>query len=183
MSRSKNASIVVGVGAGIAAYKSATLVSRLVQSGHRVRVVMTPAAEHFIGASTLAALSGHAVACKGFDPAHFPLGAHIELIEDAQLLIVAPATADLLAKFAHGIADTLLSTLWLQADCQRLLAPAMSNRMWAQPAVQRNVAQLKADGAEMIGPEEGWLSCRQSGAGRMSEAEAILAAAEKMLAG
>lgn len=173
--------LVVGVGAGIAAFKTATLVSQLVQSGHQVRVVMTPAAQHFIGASTLSALSGAAVAGESFDPARYPLGAHIEVIQDADLLIVAPATADLMAKFAHGIADNLLSTLWLQAACPALLAPAMSNVMWEKPAVQRNVAQLRADGVHFVGPDEGWLSCRQRGAGRMSEPDAIQAAAEALL--
>jgi len=172
--------IVVGIGAGIAAFKSATLVSRLVQAGHDVQVVMTPAAKQFIGASTLAALSGKAVACDGFDPQQYPLGAHIEVIEAADLLIVAPATADLLGKFAHGIADSLLTTVWLQAACPLLVAPAMSNRMWDKPAVQRNLTLLREDGVAMVGPNSGWLSCRQQGAGRMSEPEAILAAAEKI---
>ncbi len=178
---SSGAKLVVGVGAGIAAFKSATLVSRLVQAGHQVRVVMTPASQQFIGASTLSALSGHPVACEGFDPARYPLGPHIEILQDADLLIVAPATADLLGKFAHGIADTLLTTVWLQAACPTLLAPAMSNHMWDKPAVQRNVAQLAADGVHFIGPEQGWLSCRQQGAGRMSEPETIQAAAEALL--
>ncbi|QDS95187.1 Phosphopantothenoylcysteine decarboxylase [Roseimaritima multifibrata] len=173
--------VVVAIGAGIAAYKSATLVSRLVQQDFAVRVVMTSGAQEFIGQATLAALSGHPVASDRFDPAHHPLGTHIEWTKDADLLIVAPATADLLGKFANGIADTLLTTMWLQAECPLLLAPAMSNVMWEKPSVQRNVAQLREDGIQMIGPDHGWLSCRRKGPGRMAEPEAILEAAKKLL--
>lgn len=170
-------SIVVGIGAGIAAYKTATVVSRLAQAGPQVRVVMTRGAEEFIGHATLAALSGHPVMSDAFDSSAWPLGAHIAACEGADLLVVAPATANLIAKFAHGIADDLLSTVWLQCDCPQLIAPAMSNLMWQKPAVQRNVATLQDDGVEMVGPEAGWLSCRRQGIGRMSEAEAIVAAA------
>ncbi|WP_417748054.1 flavoprotein [Rosistilla oblonga] len=165
--------VVVGIGGGIAAFKAASLVSQLVQGGIEVRVVMTAASEQFIGTNTLAALSGHPVATTGYAPTIWPLGPHIELSRDCDLLCIAPATADLIGKFAHGIADNLLTTLYLQATCPVLIAPAMSDQMWSKPAVQRNIRQLAEDGVKQIGPEEGWLSCRKRGAGRMSEPDAI----------
>ncbi len=173
--------IVLGVGGGIAAYKSATICSRLVQAGHEVRVAMTSAATHFMGAATFAALSGGPVALDSFDAATWPLGPHIELADGADLLLVAPATANLLAQFAGGLAGDLLSTLYLQVDCPVLLAPAMSNQMMAKPAVVRNIEQLRVDGCHFVGPESGWLSCRQLGSGRMSEPDAIVAAVLKLL--
>lgn len=168
--------ILLAVGGGVAAYKSATLCSRLAQRGCDVQVVMTKAALEFVGAATFSALSGKPVASSSFDP-HYPLGAHIELAERPDLLIVAPTTANLLAKFASGIADDLLTTLFLQVECPVVLAPAMSSAMWNKPSVQRNVKQLQEDGCNMIGPESGWLSCRRRGDGRMSEPESILSAA------
>jgi phosphopantothenoylcysteine decarboxylase/phosphopantothenate--cysteine ligase len=174
--------LVVGITGGIAAYKSAGLVSQLVQAGAEVQVVMTPAAEQFVGASTLAALAGRPVAMTLFDPGRFPLGAHIELARRAELLVVAPATADFLAKAAHGVADDLLSTLYLCFRGKVLIAPAMNSAMWEHPAVQRNVAQLRADHVEFVGPESGWLSCRDEGAGRMVEPAGIMTAIERLLA-
>lgn len=168
--------LVLAVGGGIAAYKAAAVVSRLSQRGHSVRVAMTDAARQFVGPSTLSALSGGPVATKVFEPSVYPLGAHIELARDCDLLIVAPATADLLAKFAHGFADCLVSTLYLQIASPVLLAPAMSNVMWDKPAVQRNVRQLREDGARFVGPESGWLSCREVGAGRMAEPDDLVTA-------
>lgn len=191
--------ILLAVGGGIAAYKSAFLCSRLAQGGFDVRVVMTSSASHFIGAATFAALSGNPVAQSGgtgnlpsqssqpnsgggvFDPQHYPLGAHIELTKHADLMIVAPCTANLMAKFAHGIADDLVSTAYLQVACPVLCAPAMSATMWDQPAVQRNLAQLQADGIHFVGPDSGWLSCRVKGEGRMSEPDAILASATELI--
>jgi phosphopantothenoylcysteine decarboxylase/phosphopantothenate--cysteine ligase len=172
--------IVVGVSGGVAAFKTAALVSQLVQRNVGVTVVMTAAAHKFIAPATFAALTGRAVATELFDE-RYPLGAHIELAERARLLCVAPATADFLAKAATGAADDLLSTLYLAFSGPVLLAPAMNSAMWAHPAVQRNVQQLAADGVELIGPEEGWLSCRQTGAGRMSSPEILLAAIEASL--
>ncbi len=168
--------VLVGVTGGIAAYKTAALVSQLVQAGCGVTVVLTAAAEKFVGAATFAALTGRPVASRSFDDPAFPLGAHIMLAERAELLCVAPATADFLAKAAHGLADDLLSTLLLAFGGPVLVAPAMNCQMWDKPAVQRNVTQLRADGLELIDPEEGWLSCRQRGAGRMAAPETILAA-------
>lgn len=174
--------IVLGVGGGIAAYKSATLCSRLAQAGCEVRVAMTAAAMQFVGKATFSALSGRPVASESFEPAIWPLGPHIELVERADLLVVAPATANLLAQFAGGQANDLLSTLYLQAACPTLLAPAMSNIMWSKPSVQRNVSQLREDGCRFVGPESGWLSCRQSGEGRMSEPDVILQAIQHYFA-
>lgn len=164
--------IVVGIGGGIAAFKVATLVSRLVQKRHDVQVVMTESAQQFVGPATFRALTNKPVATQLFDP-HWPLGAHIELPEGADLLVVAPATARLLGSFAHGLADCLLSTLYLHCECPVLMAPAMSTPMWEKAAVQRNVKQLQEDGVHFVGPEEGWLSCRKRGAGRMAEPEQI----------
>jgi phosphopantothenoylcysteine decarboxylase/phosphopantothenate--cysteine ligase len=174
--------IVVGVGGGIAAYKVAALTSQLVQQGAGVTAVLTRNARKFVGAATFAALTGRPVACRSFDPAAFPLGAHIELAARADLVVVAPATADVLAKGAQGLADDLLTTLLLCAECPILYAPAMNSAMWARPAVQRNVERLAADGATIIPPGSGWLSCRQQGEGRMAEPVEIVAAITRALA-
>lgn len=181
MAEPQRSRVTLAVGGGIAAFKAATICSRLVQSGVDLRVAMTDAATQFIGISTFAALSGKPVATGSFDPDRWPLGPHIELVEGADLLIVAPATAGLIGQFAHGLAGDLVSTLYLQADCPVLLAPAMSQKMWSKPAVRRNVETLHSDGCHFIGPDEGWLSCRQQGSGRMSEPEAIVEAALKLL--
>ncbi|HEX3871825.1 MAG TPA: flavoprotein [Pirellulales bacterium] len=165
--------LVIGVTGGIAAYKTAYLVSRLVQSGAGVSVVMTEAAEHFVGRATFSALTGRLVYTDMFGEDEFPLGAHIGLAERAKLLCVAPATADFLAQAAHGLAHDLLSTLMLSFAGPVLLAPAMNKEMWSKPAVQRNVEQLRSDGMTIVDPEEGWLSCRQVGAGRMAEPDRI----------
>ena len=174
--------VIVGVSGGIAAYKTAALVSTLVQSGTSVTVVMTSAAREFIGPATFAALTGRPVAEKIFAEDAHPLGAHIELAQRAELLCVAPATANVLAKMAGGMADDLLSTLALCFTGPVLLAPAMNCEMWEKPAVQRNVAQLRKDGVHFVDPEEGWLSCRQRGVGRMAAPEKILAAINDLLA-
>ena len=171
--------ILLGVSGGIAAYKSAALTSSLVQSGHEVQVVLTSAAEQFVGRATFQALTGRHVAGELFD-AHYPLGAHIELAEWASLLCVAPTSADVLAKAAQGLADDLLSTLLLSFTGPVVFAPAMNADMWQQPAVQRNVAQLEKDGRQFVGPAEGWQSCRRSGPGRMAEPDEIHAAIEKL---
>ena len=174
--------IVLGVSGGVAAYKSAALASLLVQGGAGVTAVLTRAARRFVGAATFAALTGRPVASRTFDPAGHPLGGHIELAARADLLVVAPATADFLAKAAHGSADDLLSTLVLCAECRVLVAPAMNAAMWGKAAVQRNVRQVEADGMTVVPPGTGWLSCRQQGTGRMAEPSEILAAIEAALA-
>jgi phosphopantothenoylcysteine decarboxylase/phosphopantothenate--cysteine ligase len=173
--------IIVGVTGGIAAYKTAALVSQLVQQGAGVSVVMTSAAERFIGVATFAALTGRPVVREIFDETHFPLGAHITLAEKADLLVVAPASADFLAKSAHGAADDLLTTLYLAFNGDVLMAPAMNTVMWEKPAVQRNIAQLRADGVHFVEPTAGWLSCRQTGKGRMAEPDIILTAIRDLL--
>ena len=175
--------IIVGVTAGIAAYKAAALTSLLVQQGAGVTAVLTRNARKFIGEATFAALTGRPVATRGFDPSSHPLGAHIELAARADCVVVAPASANFLAKAAQGSADDLLTTLLLCAECPVVLAPAMNAAMWAKPAVQRNVAQVAADGAHIVPPGSGWLSCRQAGVGRMAEPTEIAAAIEAVLAG
>lgn len=166
--------ILIGIGGGVAAYKVATVVSRLVQDGLEVQVAMTSAATRFVAPATFTALSNRPVAADIFAQDHWPLGPHIELADQASLFCVAPCTADLLSKFATGGADCIVSALYLQVQSPVLLAPAMSNAMWIKPSVQRNVQQLRQDGVRFIGPEEGWLSCRQTGTGRMAEAETIV---------
>ncbi|MCE9547081.1 MAG: phosphopantothenoylcysteine decarboxylase [Planctomycetia bacterium] len=178
----KDRELLIGVTGGVAAYKTAALVSQLVQAGAKVSVVMTRSAGRFIGAATFEALSGRPVSTEVFDDAEHPLGAHIELAQRAELLCVAPATANFLAKAAGGLADDLLSTLYLSHTGPVLIAPAMNSEMWSKPSVQRNVAQLTADGVEIIAPEAGWLSCRQVGAGRMASPETIFAAIQARLA-
>jgi len=173
--------LVVGVSGGIAAYKTAALVSQLVQSGAGVSVVMTAAARQFIGPSTFAALTGRAVFESLFDDRDYPLGAHIELAQRAELLCVAPATANILAKAAYGLADDLLSTLLLSFTGPVLMAPAMNCEMWEKPVVQRNIAQLRRDGIHFVDPEEGWLSCRTRGVGRMAAPEKIFAVIGELL--
>jgi phosphopantothenoylcysteine decarboxylase/phosphopantothenate--cysteine ligase len=172
--------LIIGVSGGIAAYKTAALVSSLVQDGHGVSVVMTRAARKFIGAATFRALTGRPVVTNAFDP-HFPLGAHIELADKAALLCIAPASADLMAKAATGLADDLLTTLLLSFNGPILIAPAMNAGMWEKPSVQRNLATLKGDGYHVVGPQEGWQSCRRSGMGRMSEPADIQAAIKRVL--
>ena len=174
-------SVLLAIGGGIASYKAAFLCSRLVQCGYDVQVAMTRSAGEFIGAATFAALSGKPVGQTLFGESRHPLGAHIELAMNVDLMIVAPTTANLMAKFANGVADDLVTTLYLQLDAPMLLAPAMSAAMWNKQSVQRNVCQLRDDGCHLVGPENGWLSCRESGAGRMSEPDQILAAAEELL--
>ena len=165
--------ILLGVTGGIAAYKSAAIVSRLVQNGVGVTVVMTRSATKLVAPQTFEALSGRPVhhAVFGAKRSHV----HIELARTADVFCIAPATANILAKAAHGIADDLVSTLILSFDKPILFAPAMNSVMWNKPAVQRNVLQLQDDGMIFIGPESGHLSCGETGVGRMSEPEAIVA--------
>jgi phosphopantothenoylcysteine decarboxylase len=173
--------LLIGVSGGIAAYKSAALVSSLVQAGHGVSVVMSRSARKFIGPATFAALTGRPVASDSFDR-HFPLGAHIELADRAQVFCVAPASADVLAKAACGLADDLLSTLLLSFAGPIVFAPAMNSAMWEKPSVQRNIKTLRGDGHHFVDPQEGWQSCRRSGMGRMAEPLTIQAAIEGHLA-
>jgi len=166
----KGRELVVGVTGGIAAYKTAALVSRLVQAGAGVSVVMTEAATQLVAPKTFEALTNRSVGTGLWDLGAHP---HIELAETAELVCVAPATANLLAKAAHGLADDLLSTLLLSFAGPVVLAPAMNSRMWQKPAVERNVARLREDGFVLIEPEEGYLSCGSRGPGRMASPETI----------
>ena len=178
----KDCEVVLGVCGGIAAYKAAFLASRLVQNGAGVSVVMTAASHEFIGAATFAALTGRQVTTNVIDAQSHPLGPHIELADRGDVFCIVPATANFLSKAATGLADDVMSTLYLAFDGPVLVAPAMNATMWAQPAVQRNVQQLRADGVIIVDPEEGWQSCRKQGAGRMAEPQTILAAIETTLA-
>jgi phosphopantothenoylcysteine decarboxylase len=173
--------LVIGVTGGIAAYKTAAMVSRLVQAGAGVTVVMTDSATRFVGPTTFEALTGRTVCIRLFDHPEYPLGGHVSLADKAVLMCVAPATANFLAKAAQGIADDLLSTLYLAFPGPVLVAPAMNTVMWNQPAVRRNVQQLREDGVHFVDPDEGWLSCRASGAGRMADPERIIAAIARLL--
>jgi phosphopantothenoylcysteine decarboxylase/phosphopantothenate--cysteine ligase len=170
--------VLVGVGGGIAAYKSAELVRALQQRGHDVQVVMTRAAQEFIQPLTFAALTGKKVITGlfGQDSAQDTLSSAIEHIAVAQehdVLVVAPATADLLSKFAHGAADDFLSTLYLAFTGRVVLAPAMNTAMWNHPAVQDNLTLLRARGCFVVDPDEGWLACGTIGAGRLPDPDHI----------
>ncbi|MGD0384045.1 MAG: flavoprotein [Thermoguttaceae bacterium] len=166
----KGRELLIGVSGGIAAFKTAALVSRLVQAGAGVTVVMTRSAAKLVTPKTFQALTGRSVLTRVFGPGPHP---HIELAQKAELLCIAPATANIIAKAALGLADDLLSTVLLAFDGPVLMAPAMNTLMWQKPAVQRNVAQLRSDGATLIDPESGYLSCGAIGAGRMAEPELI----------
>lgn len=165
--------VLLAVTGGIASFKSAALTSQMVQQDLTVHVVLTAAAEKFIGQTTFAALTGRPVSRDLFDPS-MPLGAHIELARNAKVLCVAPATASFLSAAATGAGNDLLSTLYLCFTGPVIVAPAMNVEMWNHPAVQRNVEQLTSDGVHFIEPLEGWLSCRQKGKGRMASPETIL---------
>ncbi|RCS54631.1 phosphopantothenoylcysteine decarboxylase [Bremerella cremea] len=169
--------VIIGVTGGIAAYKTPALVSQLVKADVDVTVVMTAASHHFAGAATLTALSGKRVHTELFDE-NMPLGAHIELARRASLLCIVPTSADFMAKAALGLADDLLSTLYLAFTGKVFMCPAMNKEMWAHPAVQRNVKTLIEDGVTMIGPDSGWQSCRVEGTGRMTEPDEIYAKIE-----
>jgi len=165
--------VVLGITGGVAAYKAAELVRLLVKAGADVDVVLTAAGAQFVGAATFQALSGRRVWQALWDERMDNGMAHIELTRGAAALLVAPATADFLAKLAHGFADDLLSTLCLARDCPMLMAPAMNRQMWENPATQRNVAQLRADGVSILGPAHGEQACGEVGAGRMLEADEL----------
>jgi phosphopantothenoylcysteine decarboxylase len=174
----KGRELLIGVTGGIAAYKSAALVSQLVQAGAGVTVVMTRSATRLVGPKTFEALTGRPVGLHTFGPGAHP---HIEAAEQAELMCIAPATANFLAKAACGLADDLLSTLLLAFSGPVLMAPAMNCLMWQKPAVQRNVAQLRADDIVLVDPEEGYLSCGMRGPGRMAEPETIFRAIAERL--
>jgi phosphopantothenoylcysteine decarboxylase len=166
---SKNKNIVLGVTGSIAAHKAADLASRLTQQGCDVRVVMTADAQRFITALPFKTLSRHPVMTDLYDEEEGWKPAHIKLADEADLLLIAPATANIIAKLAHGIADDALTcvALALNPKAKILIAPAMNGKMWLHPATQENVAKLAQRGAKFIGPEEGMLSCGYEGIGRL----------------
>jgi phosphopantothenoylcysteine decarboxylase/phosphopantothenate--cysteine ligase len=170
--------LVLGVTGGVAAYKAAELARLLVKAGIDVQAVCTSAARHFVGPATFQAITGHPVFTDLWDERVDNGMAHIDLSRGADAIIVAPASADFLAKLAHGRADDLLSTLCLARDCPLLVAPAMNRQMWEQPATQRNVAQLQADGVTLLGPDSGEQACGEVGFGRMLEPETLLESLE-----
>jgi phosphopantothenoylcysteine decarboxylase / phosphopantothenate---cysteine ligase len=167
--------LVLGITGGIAAYKAAELVRRLVKANYDVQVVMTAAACQFITPVTMQALSGKPVFIDMWDNSISNGMPHIELSREADAILVAPASADFLAKLVQGRADDLLSTLCLARDCPLLVAPAMNKQMWENPATQRNINQLTVDGISIFGPDSGEQACGEVGLGRMLEAEALLA--------
>ncbi|MCA9309767.1 MAG: phosphopantothenoylcysteine decarboxylase [Phycisphaerales bacterium] len=169
--------IIVGVTGGIAAYKTATVVSRLVQAGAEVTVLMTSAATKFVTPLTFQALSGRPVYDSPWAHIESSDPQHIALARRADLVVVAPCSMDALARLAHGRTDDVVTLVLAAVDRARtpvLLAPSMNAVMWAQPSTRRNLAQLEADGFTIIDPEHGWQACRTDGAGRMAEPERIL---------
>ena len=174
--------IVLGLTGGIAAYKAAELARLLMKQGIAVQVAMTEAACHFITPATMQALTGRPVLVNQWDAVNNGM-AHIDSSRNADAIVIAPATADFIAKLALGLADDLLSTLCLARDCPLLVAPAMNKQMWAHAATQRNIQQLAADGVTMLGPASGVQACGEEGMGRMLEAEELASAIAAFLNG
>ena len=168
MEQNKAKSIVLGLTGGIAAYKAAELARLLIKQGVDVQVAMTDGASHFMTPTTMQALTGKPVLTNQWDDSGNGM-AHINLSRAADAIVIAPATADFIAKLAHGQADDLLSAMCLARNCPLLIAPAMNRQMWENPATQRNIAQLKADGVIVLGPESGVQACGEEGLGRMLE--------------
>jgi phosphopantothenoylcysteine decarboxylase/phosphopantothenate--cysteine ligase len=175
--------ILLIVGGGIAAYKACELIRLAKKAGIGVKCVLTAGGAHFVTPMTLAALSEEQVYTTLWDLKDETEMGHIELSREADLVVVAPATADLLAKMAAGIADDLATTLLLATDKAVLAAPAMNWRMWTHPATRRNVATLRGDGIIVMEPDEGPMACGEYGPGRLPEPPAILAAIQDKLAG
>jgi len=172
MEQTKAKSIVLGLTGGIAAYKAAELARLLIKQDIDVQVAMTQSACHFITPTSMQAISGKPVLTSQWDDSGNGM-AHINLSRTADAIVIAPATADFIAKLAHGLADDLLSAMCLARNCPLLIAPAMNRQMWEHPATQRNIAQLKADGVIILGPDSGVQACGEEGMGRMLEAEQL----------
>jgi len=170
----KGREIIVAVCGGIAAYKVADLVSKLVQAGAGVTVCMTRDAQKFVTPLTFEALSRRKVRTDTFELVDSNDTQHIGLTERADLMLIAPATANIIAKAAHGLCDDLVSLMINAAACAVVFAPSMNDRMWENPITKENVAKLQKLGYAFIGPEEGWLACRNVGAGRLTEPEKLL---------
>ena len=175
-------SVLLIIGGGIAAYKSLELIRRLRERGIGARAIVTKAGTEFVTPLSVSALSGGKAYTEMFSLIDEAEMGHIQLSRSADLVVVAPATADLMAKLANGLANDLASTALLATDKPILMAPAMNVRMWSQPATQRNLKTLKNDGVTFVGPNDGEMACGEYGPGRMAEPEEILAAIERMLA-
>jgi phosphopantothenoylcysteine decarboxylase/phosphopantothenate--cysteine ligase len=174
MSRFQNKRVVLGVTGSIAAYKAAELASSLVREGALVDVVMTSEARHFVGPLTFAALTHRPVVTDLWEEAQPERPTHIELADRADLVLVAPATAHILAQMAHGLAPDALTAVLLATPAPVVVAPAMNGKMWLHPATQANVTLLKSRGIRFLGPAEGVLACGYEGTGRMLEPVDIL---------
>ena len=174
MTDSAKKRLVLGVTGGVAAYKAAELTRLLVKNGVEVQVIMTEAACHFVAPATFQALSGKPVLTDLWDGQAAGGMAHIDVTRNADAVLIAPASADFLAKLAHGAANDLLSAVCLARACPLLVAPAMNREMWDNPATQRNIAQLKHDGVTLLGPASGLQACGETGMGRMVEPETLL---------
>jgi phosphopantothenoylcysteine synthetase/decarboxylase len=183
MAAQPESTIILGVTGSIAAYKAADLVSRLVKHGHQVFVVMTHGAREFVTPLTFQTLSRNPVMTSVFGEKDGWRPGHIDLADRADLLIVAPATANILAELAAGLAGNPLTEIALATLAPLLIAPAMNGKMWLHPATQANVNTLKSRGAQFIGPEEGLLACGYEGIGRLWNVEEIASRAEEILAG
>ncbi len=180
-SRLAGREIIVAVCGGIAAYKVADVVSKLVQLGAGVTVCMTADAQKFVTPLTFEALSGRRVHTDTFSLIESSDPQHIALTERADLMLVAPATNNIIAKVAHGLCDDLVSLMVCAAACPVVFAPAMNNRMWEHPIARENVAKLEGLGYRFIGPDAGWLACRNVGPGRLSEPQKIVEEVTKLL--
>ena len=174
MAQNNSKSILLGITGGIAAYKAAELTRLLVKAGHVVQVVMTEAATHFVGTATFQALSGKPVLTQLWDSSQGNGMAHIDLSRAADVILIAPTSANFIAKLAHGLADDLLSTLCLARTCPLAVAPAMNKQMWDNSTTQRNLAQLRQDGITLFQPASGEQACGEFGMGRMQEADDLL---------
>jgi phosphopantothenoylcysteine decarboxylase/phosphopantothenate--cysteine ligase len=173
------ARLIVGLTGGIACYKVAQVVSRLVQAGHEVTCLMTESATRFVTPLTFQALSGRPVYTSVWEHVESHDPQHIALARDAALMLIAPATMDMLARLVHGRADDVVSLVAAAFDRSRkplLIAPSMNEAMWSQPATQRNLDQLRADGCRIIDPTAGWQACRTEGVGRLAEPDTIIEA-------
>ncbi|MEQ1848378.1 MAG: flavoprotein, partial [Nitrospira sp.] len=171
--------ILLGVSGSIAAYKACDLITSLRELGHTVTVVMTKDAHHFITALSLQSFAGTEVIQDFFSTEGRLKPIHIELAKKADVILIAPASADIIARLAHGLADDLLSTLCLARNCPLIIAPAMNREMWLNAATQRNITQLINDGVQVLGPDSGVQACGETGVGRMLEADVL---AEEVLA-
>jgi phosphopantothenoylcysteine decarboxylase/phosphopantothenate--cysteine ligase len=177
----KGREIIVAVCGGIACYKVADVVSKLVQLGAGVSVVMTREAQKFVTPLTFQALSGRPVRTDTFDLVESSDPQHIKLTEHADLMLVAPATTNMIAKVTHGLCDDLVSLMICASACPVVFAPAMNTRMWENPIAQDNYAKLANLGYRFIGPESGWLACRNLGYGRLTDASRIVDEVKRML--